>query len=103
MVFECKIIGAIFLVLVDLHRDKSTKVKKNLRTSLFAIRDKCAPKHQRPNALVLGLDTNIAKNVLNFFLEILIKVLNFLKNLLNFSEISFFSNVNLTHFWLYIN
>ena len=52
----------------------------------------------------VGLDTNIAKNVLNFFLEISFEFsLNFLKNLLNFSEISFFSNVNLTHFWLYIN
>ena len=60
MVFECKRIGAIFLVLVDLHRDKSTKVKKkNLRTSLFVIRDKCAPKHQRPNALVPFAALNI--------------------------------------------
>ena len=27
MVFECKIIVAVFLVLKDLHRDKNTKVK----------------------------------------------------------------------------
>ena len=37
--------------------------------------------------LEIGLGTNIAKNVLHFFLEILIKFLNFLKNLLHFSEI----------------
>ena len=30
------------------------------------------------NAYEVGLDTNIAKNVLNFFLEILIKFLNYI-------------------------
>ena len=33
--------------------------------------------HQLTERLEVGLDTNIAKNVLNFFLEILIKFLDF--------------------------
>ena len=33
-------------------------------------------------ALLVGLDTNISKKALNFFLEILIKIPKFLQNLL---------------------
>ena len=40
MVFECKIIGAIFLVLKDLHRDKNTKVKTFTHLQAFCHPDK---------------------------------------------------------------
>ena len=48
--------------------------------------------HNVNGTRTVGLDTNISKNALNYFLEILIKIPKFLrpKFALNFSEISFF-------------
>ena len=51
MVFECKIMGQSSWSLKTSIGIKTQKWKI-LRSSLFAIRDKCAPTHQRLNALV---------------------------------------------------